>query len=231
MRASTIGFLLAAPALMALAACSDDDDEPAEAEDAAVNEAPADETPDEAPADETPEDEAVDDEAAAEDEDAAGDAPVEVAAEGCPATDATGTTPAGTDFQATSAVAARIEDGAAYTLYLADFDLNLDSFGLISSPEVPEGGTLWTVSVTIFNADPEDIVPIEVDTVVEPGRPFGELTYTVIVQEGEERGTASDGQAGTLTVVGIGDVFCGTMEYADDEKSLSGGFRAPTKDI
>ena len=119
----------------------------------------------------------------------------------------------------------------AYTLYLGNFELTVDSFSSLSNPEVPPDGTLWTVAVTIFNAAPEDIVPIEAGQVIEAGRPFGELTYTVVVQEGEAFGGASNGQAGTLTVDAVGEAFCGTIEYSDDEKSISGTFQAPTKAI
>ena len=195
MRASTLGFLLATPGLLLLAACRGDDETPAEAGGVAVDDGLA------------------------------------VAAAGCPATSISGTTSEGTVFETTSAVAASIQDGAAYTLYLSDFDLTLDSFSTISNPEVPANGILWTVAVTIFNAAPEDVVPIEVGRVVEAGRPFGELTFTVVVQEGDQFSGARAGEQGTVTVAGVGDVLCGTIEYSDDEKSISGTFQAPTKAI
>jgi hypothetical protein len=211
MRAQALGFLLAVPGLLLLAACGNNDDTSTETNDVAVSEGSANEAP-----------------AAAAVEEA--EAPA-VAAADCPATSITGTTPAGTAFEATSAVAANIQDGAAYTLYLSDFDLTLDSFSMIRNPEVPADGIMWTVAVTIFNAAPEDIVPIEAGRVVEADRPFGELTFTVVVQEGDQFSGASAGQQGTVTVTGVGDVLCGTIEYSDDEKSITGTFQAPTKAI
>ena len=201
MRASSLGFLVATSGLFLLGACSGDDETPAETDGVALEDGAA-----------------VGDDAA-------------VVAASCPATTITGTTAEGTAFEATGAVAANIQDGAAYTLYLGDFDLTLGSFGIISNPEVPADGILWTVAITIFNAAPEDIVPIEAGRVVEAGRPFGELTFTVVVQEGERFSGASAGQLGTVTVTGVGDLLCGTIEYSDDEKSISGTFQAPTKAI
>ncbi len=195
MRAFALGFLLATPGLLLLAACGGDDETPSELGGGAVDDGPA------------------------------------VVAAGCPATSITGATPEGTAFEASSAVAASIQDGAAYTLYLGDFDLTLVSVSVIGNPEVPAGGIMWTVAVTIFNPAPEDVPRIEVGRVVEAGRPFGELTFTVVVQEGNQFSGASAGQRGTVTVAGVGDLSCGTIEYSDDEKSISGIFQAPTKAI
>ena len=213
MRLSTLGFLVATPGLLLLAACGDDDDADAD-------------TPAETPAESGAA--AADDGVVGAD---AGAAVLAAADDACAATSITGTTPNGTAFEATSAVAANIQDGAAYTLYIGDFDLTLDSFGMISNPEVPADGIMWTVAVTIFNAAAEDIVPIEAGTVVEADRPFGELTFTVVAQEGEAFFGASAGQTGTVTVTAVGDTFCGTIEYTDDEKSIAGTFQAPTKPI
>ena len=114
MRAFALGFLLATPGLLLLAACGGDDETPSELGGGAVDDGPA------------------------------------VVAAGCPATSITGATPEGTAFEASSAVAASIQDGAAYTLYLGDFDLTLVSVSVIGNPEVPAGGIMWTVAVTIF---------------------------------------------------------------------------------
>lgn len=211
MRLPALGFVLATPALALLAACGGDDDTPAETDGSAA-------------VDETPADDVAADDAPAEPESAALE---------CPSTiSVAGMTPAGTDFEATSAVAASLEGGVAYTLYLADFELTTDSFSMIRNPEVPADGTLWTVAVTIFNPSPEDqarISPIAVGREIQAGEPFGVLTFTVTVQEGETFSGARDGEEGTLTVTGVGDTFCGTIDYADDEKSISGSFVAPTK--
>lgn len=217
MRASALGALLVAPGLLFLAACGGGDDEtPDETPDPAV-ETTAD--PEPAPA------------ADAAADPAPADDGVDVAGASCPSTSVTGTTPAGTAFEAVSAVAANIVEGAAYTLYIGDFELTTDSFGMISNPEVPPDGIMWTVAITIFNAEPEDIVPIEAGRVIEAGLPFGELTFTVVVQEGDAFSGASDGEVGTVTLTSVGETLCGTIEYTDGEKSLTGTFQAPTKAI
>jgi hypothetical protein len=150
---------------------------------------------------------------------------------GCVGTDVTGTTPGGGSFAGSSATAARIVDGAAYTLYIGDFDLTPDSFSMVRNPEVPGDGTMWLIAVTIFDAAEEDIVPIEAGEVVEAGRPFGELTFTATVFEGEVFSGNSTGAAGTVSLTAVGDTLCGSIDYADDEKSVRGTFEAPTKDV
>ena len=126
------------------------------------------------------------------------------------------------------AAAVSLEGGAAYTVYLSDFAIDAASLSMFSTPSVPETGTLFTVSVTIFNAQGE-LPVLEAGQVVEADRPFGELTFIVTTNEGATFDGNSAGQQGTVTLTAVGDPVCGTVEYSDNVRSLSGSFLAPTR--
>ena len=146
----------------------------------------------------------------------------------CPATSVAATTPGGATLTLEHAAAVSLEGGAAYTVYLSDFAIDAASLSMFSTPSVPETGTLFTVSVTIFNAQGE-LPVLEAGQVVEADRPFGELTFIVTTNEGATFDGNSAGQQGTVTLTAVGDPVCGTVEYSDNVRSLSGSFLAPTR--
>ncbi len=152
----------------------------------------------------------------------------EASAGTCDGTTATGTI-SGSDFTATSAAAVSLEGGKAYTLYLADFDLTVDDLGF-SNPEVAEGDTMVMVAVTVFDApDPEAVEPVAVDDEIVWSDEYGVRTFTVVAQAGDTAFGDRTGAEGTVAVTAVGDRFCGTVEYTDGEKSISGTFEAPAK--
>ena len=163
--------------------------------------------------------------------DGEGEGDGEVASAGtCDGTDVTGTV-GGADFTATSAAAVSLEGGKAYTLYLADFDLSVDDLGY-SNPEVADGNTMVMVAVTVFDApDPDAVEPVAVGDEIEWVDEYGVRTFTVVGQAGDTSLGDRTGASGTVTVTAVGDNFCGTVEYTDGEKSISGTFEAPTKAV
>lgn len=143
----------------------------------------------------------------------------------CAGTDVTISGPGG-DVEVISSAAVSLVDGAAYTVYLADFELDGDAITMFSAPEIPDDGSLATVAVTIFNAE-EDPAPIEQGTTVEWTSDFGVLTYAFTIEEGEELHGTNTGAEGTLEITAVGDTFCGDIDYTDGEKSISGTIEAP----
>lgn len=134
----------------------------------------------------------------------------------------------GEEVTATSAAAVSLEGGAAYTAYVADFALAAADLSLFSAPEVPDDGNLVTVAVTIFNAT-EPLEALEVGQQVEYTDEFGVLTFRVTHQSGETLYGANSGASGTVTLAGVGETFCAEIDYADEEKTLSGTIAAPVK--
>ncbi len=180
--------------------------------------------------DEAAEDGGGDDTAGDTADDAGGeDAGDESGAGDCAGIDATGRSPGG-DFTATTAYAVPISDGAAWTLYLADFDLDPETISSFSEPTVPADGKMFTVAITVFNAEGE-VEPIEPPKTIEYTDEFGVLTFTVMANEGEELFGTNTGAEGTVEVTAVGDRLCGSVEYTDDEKEISGSFEAEAVDV
>lgn len=148
----------------------------------------------------------------------------------CGPTDVEITTPEGT-IDVTSTAAVSLEDGAAYTAYLADFELEPEAITMFSSPEVPVDAAMLTLSVTVFNAE-EPVEPIEAGTEVRyEGSNFGVLTFVVMVNHGDELyGTAIDAE-GTLTVTAVGECFGAEVDYADEEKTVTGTVNAAVRPL
>jgi hypothetical protein len=153
----------------------------------------------------------------------------------CEGTDLEGTIDTGdatVSFSGGDAVAVSLEDGVAYTVYLADFDLDPEAISSFSNPEVAEGDTMFTLAATVFNApDPEALEPIAVGDEISYVEEFGNLTIRVTAQTGEDLHGVNMEAEGTLTVTAVGDTFCGTVDYRDEEKTLTGTFEAPVKEL
>ena len=117
-----------------------------------------------------------------------------------------------------------LSNGSAYTVYLADYELTEDDFS-ITGAEVPDGSNLITLALTIFNSEttPELLEP---GTEVTYTEEFGELTFVVTQQQGTTAFGTNTGAEGTLTITAVGDTFCAEVDYADDEKTLSGTVEA-----
>ncbi len=145
----------------------------------------------------------------------------------CEETNLTGTI-GGADFTASSAVAVSLEDGKAYTLYVSDFPVASDDISMFSNPEPPEGKALFMVFNTVFNApDASAVEAVAVGDEVKYSSEFGIRTMTMTAQKGSEPFQSNQGAEGMMKVTGVGDTFCGSIEYKDDEKSLNGTFKAP----
>jgi hypothetical protein len=148
----------------------------------------------------------------------------------CDGTSATGSSPGNGSFSGTGAAAVSLEGGKAYTVHIGDFELSADDVSAFGTPTIPEGGTMFTVAVTVFNAeDVAALEPIAAGQVIDYTPEWGELTFVVTAtDEGGTHGMSSNAE-GTVTVTAVGDMFCGSVTYTDDQKSLSGTFEASVK--
>lgn len=136
---------------------------------------------------------------------------------------------AGVDATATSAVAASLQGGAAYTVYAGDFEVSADDVSFAATPEPPAGSAMATIAITQFNvADP---ATIEGGTTVEASTATGELVFVVTVTSDSGLAGNNAGISGSLTVDRVGDTLCLTVDYADDEKSVSGTVGAAVKEL
>jgi hypothetical protein len=91
---------------------------------------------------------------------------------------------------------------------------------------------MFTLAATVFNApDPEALEPIAVGDEISYVEEFGNLTIRVTAQTGEDLHGVNMEAEGTLTVTAVGDTFCGTVDYRDEEKTLTGTFEAPVKEL
>lgn len=117
-------------------------------------------------------------------------------------------------FEVVSAKAVRLADGAAYTIYLADFPISDDDISAFSQPEVPDDGAMVTLFLTTFNA-PADPQIITAGTTIDYTPDFGVLTFRVVAQVGTEQFGSLHTAQGTVTVDEAGDYICGTVEYTD----------------
>jgi hypothetical protein len=117
-------------------------------------------------------------------------------------------------FEVVSAKAVSLAGGAAYTIYMADFEIPDSSIGIVSAPQPGEGETLVTLFITTFNG-PANPPPIEAGTEIEFSPDFGVLTYRVTIQRGSETFSSFAQARGSLTVTDVGDSVCGTVLYED----------------
>jgi hypothetical protein len=161
--------------------------------------------------------------------------PVPSASSGAPSTDCAdtdvtfegGSSPAPLDVVSTAAVS--LADGAAYTVYLADFEIDPSQLTLFTKPEVPAGGRLVTLAATVFNPEGETS-PIEAGTeLVHDLTDFDTLTFVVTEETPTELFGNNTGGEGTMTITAVGDVLCAEVDYRDDEKSLAGVVESPVK--
>ena len=123
-----------------------------------------------------------------------------------------------------------LSGGAAYTVYLADSEINSDEISFVKTPEPVPGHHLVTVAITVFNAEgtPE---PITVGEKIEFTPDFGVLTFRVIDDTVERSANSSAEAEGDITMTSVGEKVCFTIDYTDDEKTLTGTVEASVKDL
>ncbi len=121
------------------------------------------------------------------------------------------------EFEVKDTVAVRVSD-AAYTMYLADYEIDRSIIGTYETPHPPDGKTLITLSITVFNAE-EEPPPIEVGDVIPTGAEFGEQTFIVIVERGADMYNSSQAPSGEVEVLGLdADTICVSVDYQDLEE-------------
>lgn len=131
----------------------------------------------------------------------------------------------GESVEVTSTAAVSLQDGAAYTAYAADFEVESDDVSMVSAPEAPPGNHLITLAITVFNPDGTP-APVEAGTQIDYTDEFGVLTFVVLHSTSEETYGNNTGAGGSVLVREVGDRFCAEIEYADDEKELRGTLAA-----
>jgi hypothetical protein len=133
----------------------------------------------------------------------------------------------------TDAVAVRLA-GGAYTMYLADYDLDPAAFGsfFYEPPTPPSGHWLVTVFVTAYNATdlpPALVAGSEVTVTDEPGA----QTLGLLAQGPMGMYNSASDAVGSLTVLHVDDArICVEVDYTDYttagvvQKHLAGAFTA-----
>lgn len=150
---------------------------------------------------------------------------------GCEGTDATVTiTETGEMATFDHAGGVSMSDGAAYTVYLADTEVDSSKITMLNTPEPAEGHHLATVFLTVFNPE-GDPPPIEEGAKIAFTPDFGVLTFRVVDSTSEKSyNSAADGK-GDVTVTKVGSTVCFTIDYSDDEKTLTGTVEASVKNL
>jgi hypothetical protein len=117
-------------------------------------------------------------------------------------------------FEVVSAKAVSLAGGAAYTIYMADFEIEDSDIGIVSTPQPGEGETLVTLFITVFNG-PANPPAIEAGTEIEFTPDFGVLTFRVTIQQGDETYSSYSEARGSLKVTDVGGSVCGMVTYED----------------
>ena len=124
------------------------------------------------------------------------------------------------EFEVVDTVAVKVAD-AAYTMYLADYEIDREAVGGFETLHPPAGKTLITLSITVFNAE-EEPLPIEVGDVIPAGGEFGEQTFIVFVERGADMYNSNLGVDGEVEVLGLsGDEICVSVDYSDYEEETA----------
>jgi len=138
----------------------------------------------------------------------------------CEQTEVTATYPDGTEVDLDRSVAVNLGEGAAYTIYAADYAVeNLDT---LTGATPGESDNLATLAITTFNAEgtPEQV---EEGARIEWTDEFGVLTFSVVLNQGATASGNTAGASGTVDVVSVDEAtICVDVDYSDDEKSLVG---------
>jgi hypothetical protein len=123
-----------------------------------------------------------------------------------------------------------LSEGAAYTVYLSDTEIDENSISMVDTPEPSDGHHVTTVALTVFN--PEGTPPpIEAGRTIAYTPDFGKLTFRVIDQTVDETYGEEMNPHGDITVTSVGKTLCFDIDYADDEKSVQGTVEAPVKQL
>lgn len=126
----------------------------------------------------------------------------------------------------TTSAAVELGDGSAYTVYAGDFTIPTDDIS-VAGARAADGEHLATLAITTFNAE-ESAPEIEVGQVVPYTTDFGVLTFAVLLQSGTDILGNNVGGAGEAVVAQLSDdEICVSVDYSDDEKSLTGVIVAP----
>lgn len=125
----------------------------------------------------------------------------------------------------TSSAAVSLSDGAAYTLYAADFDIVADTITFYSAPRVPAEGTLATLALTVFNST-QDLAPLTAGTEIVYTDEFDTLTFRAVLNTGSRVLGNGSGAAGVVQVEAVGERVCISVDYSDDEKTVVGTIEA-----
>lgn len=136
------------------------------------------------------------------------------------------------------AIALQLDDsGGAFTIYLADHDLDPDDFeGYFDEPTPGPDQTIVTAYITSFNAT-APLPALEAGDVVEGTAALDTLTFNVIAQRGDAMYNSGNPR-GTIEITAIDDSYlCATIDYADlvdqndpdsaEQKVVRGSFTAP----
>ena len=149
----------------------------------------------------------------------------------CPGTDATVTiTKTGETAKFDHAGGVSLSDGAAYTVYLSDAEIDPSEISMVKTPEPLDDHHLVTVAITVFNAKGTPS-PITAGTKIPFTPDFGVLTFRVIDDTVGKSHNSSEDAKGDVVVTKTGDTVCFTVDYSDAEKTLTGTIEAPVKQL
>jgi len=121
-------------------------------------------------------------------------------------------------FEVVAAKAVSLAGGAAYTIYLADYEIPDDQISSFSAPKPGANQTLVTVFITVFNG-PANPPAIKAGEEIAFTPDFGVLTFRVVTQKGSETYSAYSAARGKVTLSDVGDSVCGEITYEDSATS------------
>ncbi len=107
------------------------------------------------------------------------------------------------------------EAGSAFTIYLADYELDRAAFDdPFYTPEPGDGQTLVTVFVTAFNAE-EALAPLAAGDVVTGSSEFDTRVLNVIAQQGAALYNSGNPD-GQIEILAVDDSYlCAAIDYFD----------------
>lgn len=149
----------------------------------------------------------------------------------CAGTDATITiTETGETAKLTQAGGVSLSEGAAYTVYVSDSKIDSSKISMSDTPKPVDGHHMATVFITVFNAKGTP-PPIAKGTKIPFTPDFGVLTFRVMDDMGTKSYNSAADAKGDVTVTETGKTVCFTIDYSDDEKTLTGTVEAPVKKL
>lgn len=143
-------------------------------------------------------------------------------------TDLSVTYPDGTKVALDQAEAVKVAKGAAYTIYVGDYEIPTKDIATatVTPPDGKHQATIYLTPLGSLSSAPVITAPTTVEYSTAPDV----LTFSTVLLSKDGLANQASNASGSLTVSTLDNTICLTVEYRDDEKQVTGDVAADVTD-